>query len=362
MIDLRVKVDPPPLDHPTVVRLRETFDGLPGPHDALLIDRADDRREYDFCGFSLVVYGDAGMPLDNDVLLLAPGQRSAARIIRASSAHNTLLITEQCDQLCVMCSQPPKKHHVDMFAQLETAASLAPAGAYIGISGGEPLLHKQALFSMLENLAADRPDLRFHILSNGQHFEPDDVDRLVAIGPERILWGIPLYSPDPSNHDAIVGKVGAYHRLMRSMVLLMRSGAAVELRTVVLRQNWQELPALAEQIATRLPFIDRWAIMHLENIGYGRMNWHLSFKDTSSDFGMLGRAIDIATARDTTVTLYNFPLCSLPAAYRVLAPRTISDWKNKHEVFCDGCSAQSDCGGFFQWYDHKNGFSRLGAL
>jgi hypothetical protein len=119
---------------------------------------------------------------------------------------------------------------------------------------------------------------------------------------------------------------------------------------------------LAQQIAVRLPFIERWAIMQLENIGYGRMNWKSSFKDTSSDFGELSRAVDMATAKGMAVSLYNFPLCSVPAGYRRLAPATISDWKNKHEDFCDGCSARGECGGFFEWYDHRHGFSQLGAL
>lgn len=362
MIDLRLKVDPLPIDAPMVVRLREAIDDSVGPHDAILIDRNEGNREYDYHGFSLVVHAPADLPLDNDVLLLAPGQQSASRLIRANSVHNTLLVTEQCDQLCVMCSQPPKKHHVDLLAHLETAASLAPYGAYIGISGGEPLLHKAALFAMLRNLAVARPDLKFHILTNGQHFEPADMAHVSAIGADRILWGIPLYSADPSVHDTIVGKAGAYARLMQSLVLLMRAGSAIELRTVVMQQNWTGLPELAEQVSIRLPFIERWAIMHLENIGFGRMNWKSSFKDTSADFGSLGRAIDIASAKGMQVALYNFPLCSVPAAYRHLAPATISDWKNKHEAFCEDCAERSKCGGFFEWYNHNNGFSQLGAL
>ncbi|WP_246706231.1 hypothetical protein [Rhizobium leguminosarum] len=31
------------------------------------------------------------------------------------------------------------------------------------------------------------------------------------------------------------------------------------------------------------------------------------------------------------VQLYNFPLCSVPVRYRVLAAASISDWKNKQE-------------------------------
>src|SRR5688572_29941306 len=53
--------------------------------------------------------------VDGDVVFVDPHRSAAHRLVRASSAHNTFLVTERCDQLCVMCSQPPKRGHVDMF-------------------------------------------------------------------------------------------------------------------------------------------------------------------------------------------------------------------------------------------------------
>jgi hypothetical protein len=139
----------------------------------------------------------------------------------------------------------------------------------------------------------------------------------------------------------------------------MGAGVGVELRTVVLQQNWDALPELAKYIATRLPFIDVWAIMQLENIGYGRMNWSHSFKDTSVDFGPLRSAVNLAIGRGIQTLLYNFPLCTVPPSYRHLAPRTISDWKNKFLENCDGCAIRSSCSGFFEWYKTEQGFGRL---
>ncbi|WFU50730.1 His-Xaa-Ser system radical SAM maturase HxsC [Sinorhizobium terangae] len=362
MISLRLRVDPLPIDQPIVIRLRESYTADQTQHDAILVDHDGERREYDFQGFSFVVRASPDEDLDGDVLLVVPGQASAHRLIRATSTHNTLLVTEQCDQLCVMCSQPPKKYHADLFEQFAVAASLAPEDAMIGISGGEPLLHKDRLFPMLEAVAAERPDIGFHILTNGQHFEPSDAVRLVGLGSDRILWGVPLYSTNSRTHDLIVGKVGAFNRLERGLTTLMRAGASVELRTVVLQQNWRDLHTLADYITTRLGFISVWAIMQLERIGYGRMNWSSSFKDTSMEFEQIARSVDIMAARGMPVSLYNFPLCSVPATYRGYAPSTISDWKRKYLDFCADCSLHAACGGFFEWYSHDEGFAALGAL
>ncbi len=362
MISLSIQVEPFPIVEPLIVRLQESGTEARSQHDAVLLDIDGHRREYNFQGFSFVVRTPPDECIDGDVLLVLPGQTSAHRLIRASSHHNTLLVTEQCDQLCVMCSQPPKKYHTDLFDQFAVAAALAPQGAMIGISGGEPLLHKTRLFEMITKVAVERPDIRFHVLTNGQHLEPSDVETIFQLGRERILWGVPLYSANRNTHDRIVGKDGAFARLELGLVTLMRAGASVELRTVVLQQNWSDLPDLATFINTRLGFISVWALMQLERIGYGRMNWDSSFQDTSTEFEQIRRAVDIATARGIRTSLYNFPLCSVPPEYRDFAPSTISDWKRKYLEFCTDCGARGTCGGFFQWYSHNEGFAALGPL
>ncbi|MHB0952505.1 MAG: His-Xaa-Ser system radical SAM maturase HxsC [Allorhizobium sp.] len=359
MIDLRLKTEPLPIVEPLIIRLQDSTAEC--EYDAVLIGKTEERREYDFNGFSVVIHVEKEADLQGDVLLMLPGKSVAHRLVRAKSKHNTFLVTEQCDQLCVMCSQPPKKYHSDIFDQLAIAATLAPNGAYIGISGGEPLLHKERLFQLLRRVIAKRPDLRFHILSNGQHFEPEDTSFLQEHGPDRVLWGIPLYAAEPELHDQIVGKAGAFARLQTNFAMLAETGASIELRTIVLKQNWSSLPDLADYISTRLPFISTWALMQLESIGYGRMNWNISFQDTSVDFRNLGTAANIALAHGLNVSFFNFPLCTVPFNYRQYAPSTISDWKRKYLPQCDRCEIQSTCGGFFEWYAAEKGFERVGA-
>lgn len=302
--------------------------------------------------------GVAPAEIAGDVLLIDPRRQIAHRLIRAASPHNTFLVTEQCDQLCLMCSQPPKPHHQDMFAHFLAAARLAPPGAQIGLSGGEPLLHKDALFAFIDAVFATRDDLSFHILTNGQHFERGDLAWLRK-HRARLLWGVPIYSDDPATHDEIVGKPGAFAQLAPNFSLLGLAGAALELRTVVLAQNVPGLPRLADFITRHLPFAATWAIMQMERIGYGRMNWTRCFFDNSTDFASLGAAIDLMRARRQGVTLYNFPLCTVPPAYWDLAARSISDWKQKYLPACGACRLRDNCAGFFEWYREEDGFMEI---
>ncbi|QGN54230.1 His-Xaa-Ser system radical SAM maturase HxsC [Novosphingobium sp. Gsoil 351] len=319
--------------------------------------------------FGLALAGDQGLftidgiqasQVVGDVLLVDPIRQQAERLIRADSLHNTLLVTERCDQLCQMCSQPPKKTHEDRFELLRQASLLAPEGATLGITGGEPTLYKNELFDLIEITLGERPDMSFHVLSNGQHFEQHDVGRLRNPAFARVTWGIPLYSSAASEHDAIVGKPGAFERLHQSFGRLVEAGARVELRTVVLSSNAFELPALAKHIVWRLPFIGSWSVMQLENIGFAKNRWSKLFFDHRANFTPIAEALDRASLHALQARLFNFPLCTVPPAYRSYAVRSISDWKQKYVAACDDCSLKPRCAGFFEWHsgEHANAWVR----
>ncbi|WP_323038896.1 His-Xaa-Ser system radical SAM maturase HxsC [Gemmobacter sp.] len=358
MMQLRLRSDCDPALSPFVTRIA---DGVPQcAEDAILTSSEAGVLTYQAPHTNFQLRDVSPAEIAGDVLLIEPRRRIAHRLIRAASRHNTFLITEQCDQLCLMCSQPPKQHHEDMFGYYLSAAQLAPPGTQIGLSGGEPLLHKKGLFDFIDAASAARGDLNFHILTNGQHFDAGDLPWLRK-HRERLLWGVPLYSSDPTTHDEIVGKPGAFARLSPNLALLGLAGAALELRTVVLRQNAPSLPGLADFITRHLPFAATWAIMQMERIGYGRMNWTRCFFDSSSDFASIGTAIDLMRARRQNVSLYNFPLCTVPRAYQDLAARSISDWKQKYLESCASCNLRMRCAGFFEWYREEDGFMEIGA-
>ena len=289
-----------------------------------------------------------------DVLLIDPQARTAERLIRAKSPHNTLLVTERCDQLCQMCSQPPKKTHNDRFALLQKACLLAPQRLVIGITGGEPTLYRQDLLNLIETVLDARPDLSFHVLTNGQHFEADDGERLRNPIFERVVWGIPIYSAEPALHDEIVGKPGAFERLHESLGYLARAGARIEQRTVVLSTNATTFERLAAHVTSRLPFVESWAIMQLENIGFARNRWTSLLFDHAANFAPIAAAINRAVLHDQYVQLFNFPLCTVPEQYRQFAVRSISDWKQKYASACADCSARQSCGGFFEWHPQQD--------
>ncbi len=353
MIKLRLRIACDPALEPFVVRIAEKDPQC--DEDAVVAAQVPTGLVYRTTQVTFRIEGISHSEIVGDVLLIDPRRQIAHRLIRSSSPHNTLLVTEQCDQLCIMCSQPPKARHEDMFRFFLAAVKLAPPSIQIGLSGGEPLLHKAALFRFIDAVFTSRDDLTFHILSNGQHLTRDDLPWLRQ-HRERLLWGVPIYAADPRSHDEIVSKPGAFEQLSNGLAILGRAGAALELRTVILIQNVQLLPQLADFISRHVSFAMTWAIMQMERIGFGRMNWAECFFDNSIDFSSIGTAIDLMRARQQDVQLYNFPLCTVPPAYRDVAALSISDWKQKYLPCCAKCGLRDHCGGFFAWYREEDGF------
>ena len=361
MIPLVLKAVAQDRADPFVIRL-STGNSADLGDDAYLVSAEGETLAFESQYGPVTINGLSSESCHGDVLYVDPARGRAYRWIRANSAHNTLLVTERCDQLCLMCSQPPKKHHQDLFAHFRRAIFLAPRDAVIGLSGGEPLLFKKHVFELINDSLWERPDLSFHVLTNGQHFDETDFMRLRAIPKNKVLWGIPLYAPSAAIHDEIVQKKGAFETLMNVFPILARAGASIELRTVVMKPNVETLADLSRLIQTKLPFIEVWAIMQLENIGYGRMNWDALFWDNSVDFSPFAKALDFAKARGIAARLYNFPLCTVPETFRDRAPRTISDWKLRYLDLCVSCTSREACTGFFEWYPEEKGFSGVEAL
>lgn len=347
---------------PFVTRLATAIDASPMPALSLLVDEDDAGATFAGANGLFAIDGVPAADLAGDVVLVTPGTNRAERLLRQGSRHNTLLVTERCDQLCVMCSQPPKKTHVDRFDALEAACLLADPGILIGISGGEPTLYKDRLLTMVERVLAARPDLQFHILSNGQHFDDRDLERLRDERYRRVSWGVPLYAAEAELHDEIVGKAGAFERLHQSFAVLLAAGARIELRTVVLTSNIDRLPALARYVANLFAFIEAWSIMQLEAIGFAKGRWRDLFVRHERDFSPIAYALDWSASRGIRAQLFNFPRCTVPAAHRRYAIASISDWKAKTLAPCQLCAERDDCAGFFEWHPDEDALAVIQPL
>ena len=205
-----------------------------------------------------------------------PGDGRRVTVLWKNSArHNGLLLTEQCDNYCLMCSQPPKDRDDSwLFHRARKVISLLPGGARaLSLTGGEPTLHADALIGLLEHCKRVAPGLSLHLLSNGRRFaDPEFTRRYAAVGLADIMVGIPVYAPEPGLHDFIVQAAGAFDETVHGILNLASLGQAVEIRVVVQRHTVPVLAGIATFIARNLPFVAQVALMGLEMTGLARPN------------------------------------------------------------------------------------------
>jgi His-Xaa-Ser system radical SAM maturase HxsC len=267
-----------------------------------------------------------------------------------SARHNGLLLTEQCDNYCLMCSQPPKdRDDAWLFDRARKVISLLPQGARaLSLTGGEPTLHADALLGLLEHCKQVAPGLSVHLLSNGRRFaDPEFTRRYAAIGLSDLMTGIPVYAPEPGLHDFIVQAAGAFNETVHGILNLASLGQAVEIRVVIQRHTVPVLAGLAAFIARNLPFVAQVALMGLEMTGLARPNSPLVWADPADYQNELAAAVDILATAGIPTRIYNHQLCVLDRRLWPYAVRSISDWKNDYLDICRSCSVRDACGGVF---------------
>ncbi len=285
-----------------------------------------------------------------DILRVNPAVQSVNVLYRRNSKSNSLLFTERCNSLCLMCSQPPRdiddRYLVDEI--LEAIPLMDQTTAEIGITGGEPTLRFDDLLRVLASLRDHLPETAVHVLTNGRLFAyPNAAAAVSAVSPRDLMLGVPLYAADPERHDFVVQAKGAFDQTIRGLLNLARAQVAVELRCVIHRQTYEGLPRLADFIARNLPFVAHVALMGLEPMGHVKMNLDALWVDPIDYQRELGAAVHTLDQAGLRISIYNHQLCTLEQSLWPFAVQSISDWKNIYADECQVCAVRDRCPGFF---------------
>lgn len=287
---------------------------------------------------------------EGDIIYISPDGSRVSVLWKNTAVHNSLLLTEQCDNYCLMCSQPPKtRDDTWLFERAKRVVSLLPGTARsLGLTGGEPTLHVDALIGLLEHCRDTAPWLQLHLLSNGRRFADIGFSqRYAGVGIRDIMVGIPVYAPEPGLHDFIVQASGAFEETVHGILNLATLGQCIELRVVVQRHTVPVLPELAVFIARNLPFVDQVALMGLEMTGLARPNSAEVWIDPADYQAELADATFTLASAGIVTKIFNHQLCVLDERLWPFAVRSISDWKNDYLDICSNCSVRDVCGGVF---------------
>ncbi|HUR47909.1 MAG TPA: His-Xaa-Ser system radical SAM maturase HxsC [Acidimicrobiales bacterium] len=293
---------------------------------------------------------DLGHLRPGDVLHTNPNATRLSVLWKASARHNSLLLTERCDNYCLMCSQPPKEREDGwLYDRALRVIACTPEDAQtVCLTGGEPTLYPDRLLALLSECARLRPAMRVLLLSNGRRFaDPAFARAYAALDQPGLMVGIPLYAGEEALHDYIVQARGAFTETVRGVLNLGALGQRIELRVVIQKHTVDHLAEIAEYICRNLPFVEQVALMGLEMTGFARSNHDEVWVDPYDYREQLASAALRLRAARINARIYNHQLCTLDRRLWPLSVKSISDWKNTYAEACQSCSVREQCGGVF---------------
>lgn len=328
---------------------------------ALLIDDYSDYREGYGAYISIDKAQNYGIPnhfrlpiemsylAEGDIIRIEPNGRINS-LFRRKSLHNTIMLTEQCNHYCLMCSQPPK--NIDDSWLMDEALGLLeliPTDTeIIGFSGGEPTLYGDRFIKLINKAKLVLPNTAIDVLSNGRAFSDlIFTNKYSSINHPNCIIGIPIYSDDPVKHDYVVQSEGAFDETIRGILNLKSNKQKVEIRIVIHKQTIERLIQTCEFIARNLLFVDHVALMGLEMMGFTRANLDKLWIDPFEYKNILSEAIYILNCYGINASVYNHQICVINDDVLPNYKKSISDWKNEYVDECKFCTKKSECGGFF---------------
>lgn len=229
--------------------------------------------------------------------------------IDINSNDNSLFVTSQCNNRCLMCAQPPlQRNDVEYYFQnnLSLIKSAPIELSDIGITGGEPTLLGDKLFELINYIHQYLPHTLIHILTNGRRFADIHYTESLAIsGIENLLIGVPLHSDYSHDHDLISQINGSYNETMKGLYNMASYHLDIELRIVINKINYTRLPKLATFIYKNLPFAKYISFMGLEDTGYSIKNHEQVWIDPVSYQNELEKAVLELAEWGMNVSVFN---------------------------------------------------------
>lgn len=266
-------------------------------------------------------------------------------------SDNSLFITSNCNCNCLSCPQIDTKSNDVKYLHLKNLqiiGNLSETCKVIGLTGGEPLLAGDYLFSTLNALNEKLPNAVIQILTNGillgnkQYFK-----KMYQFINNKYVFEIPLFSDFPDDHDFFLHHKGGFYQVIDGLYNLAMTKCAIELRILLNSINIKRLKHLSTFIFKNLPFVNHVVFMGIEVIGNAAYNWNKLKFDLREHLIILEESIDYLSRWNIPVSLYNIPLCNLSPSLHKYAADSISGWKKHYQEECRLCNLKEQCGGLF---------------
>ncbi|MEW6386397.1 MAG: His-Xaa-Ser system radical SAM maturase HxsC [Thermodesulfobacteriota bacterium] len=297
---------------------------------------------------------------DGDVVLINPAG-GINLLYQADSPHNSILATNRCNCLCVMCPQVPGDDPPDLLENnLKLISLVDPKRTEnLGITGGEPTLLGEDLIKLVRAARQKLPNTLLTLLTNGRKLKDLEFAKaLVQVGFPNLFIEIPLFADNDTEHDTVMGAKGSFYDTLQGLHNLALLGQPVGLRTVLHALTISRLRQYAEFVYRNLPFVMQVAFMGMETCGLAGENLARLWVDPYDYRHDLAYAVRYLDRRMVPVSIYNHQLCILPPEIWRFARKSITTWKQTYLPLCHTCRVQEACGGLFATGEKHSAYLR----
>ena len=270
----------------------------------------------------------------------------------ADADDNLLFVTSQCSSNCMMCPSSDGSRKEKEFTspeQLCRIVSMMPEKlTHLTISGGEPFMIGTGLISVFEKIRNHDNNASVLLLTNGRAFcIPEIAAAFSRAAGGNVISGIPIHGYDAETHDAVSRASGSFVQTVAGIKNLLRNHCNVEVRIVVSRLNHRNMEQIGRFIARELKGVLRVVFIGLEMTGNAALYRKDVWLPYTEAFRSIKETVRFLVGEGITVSLYNFPLCTVEAEYRPLCAKSITDYKISHGDACEVCTQFDSCGGVF---------------
>jgi len=264
-----------------------------------------------------------------------------------------------CNNCCIMCTNimpPPKGSWNRSTREIEEMVRKFNKDDYqVTITGGEPTIRFD-FFHILKYIKTEMPNSRILLLSNGRMFYyPEFTKKFVDTGCDAVA--IPLHAQNKELHDRITRAPGSFKQTLQGIKNLLehKDKVDVEIRVVIHKLNYRNLPAIAEFISTELRGIRKVVLFPIDIIGNANLNRKKLIVKITDVKPSLERALAVLEKNNTEFNLYHVPFCIIDKKYwKSVAGRTVEKRRVTFKS-CDGCVMKKKCPGIWETYAFRVG-------
>lgn len=297
---------------------------------------------------------------EGDILQIK--ENGTINVLWEELAHdNVIFMTDFCNSSCIMCPQVPEGIPYSYYEQCRQMISLVKKSnnlKFIGITGGEPTIFADEIVQILQLCMRKFPATPIALLTNGKNFDDFNFAKKCVITNQNVTYCIPLYASYARKHDYIVGSKGSFQRTINGIYNLIRLKSKIEIRIVLIKDNYLELPLLIDYIYQNMPFVVHVAIMGMESTGLAEKNLTSLWIDPHEYGDILTQSAKMLKRSGLSFSIYNIPRCILPKNLWGFDRDSISSWKKKYELCCDECLEKEFCCGLFNTSIRQSNYIR----